>query len=65
MTIKKEKEKEEEWRELCDRVAVESDPKRLSELVDKLIGALDARKQALRKTWEQSKPSSSSTTDDT
>jgi hypothetical protein len=61
MTIKKEKE--EQWRELCDRVAVESDPKRLSELVDKLIGALDARKQALHKRGEW--PSSSLTTDDT
>lgn len=60
MTIKKE----EEWRELCDRVGVESDPKRLSELVDKLIGALDARKQALRKT-EERKSSSGSTTDET
>jgi hypothetical protein len=63
MTIKKEKE--EEWRELCDRVAVESDPQRLSELVDKLIGALDARKLALRKTGERHQASSGSTTDDT
>lgn len=59
MTIKKEKE--EEWRELCDRVAVESDPQRLSELVDKLIGALDARKQALRKSGERHNPSTGNT----
>jgi hypothetical protein len=59
MTIKKE----EEWRELCDRVSVESDPQRLSELVDELIGALDARKQALRKTGERR--SSGVTRDDT
>jgi hypothetical protein len=49
MTIKKE----EEWQELCDRVAVEADPERLSELVDKLIGALDGRKQALHKREER------------
>jgi hypothetical protein len=59
MTIKKE----EEWRELCDRVSVEADPQRLSELVDELIGALDARKQALRKDGERNY--SSLTSDDT
>lgn len=62
MTIKKEKE--EEWRELCDRVAVESDPKRLSELVDKLIGALDARKQVLSDIGERRNLSPSLTTDE-
>ncbi len=54
--------KEEEWRQLCDRVAVESDPQRLSELVDKLIGALDARKQVLHERGERD--SSPFTTDD-
>jgi hypothetical protein len=55
--------REEEWRELCDQVSVESDPQRLSELVDKLIGALDARKQVLSKRGEQD--SSGFTTCDT
>jgi hypothetical protein len=61
MTIKIKQE--EEWRELCDRVSVEADPQRLSELVDELIGALDARKQALRKDGERNY--SSLTSDDT
>jgi hypothetical protein len=59
MTIKKE----EEWRELCDRVSVETDPERLSRLVDELIGALDARKQALHERGERRFPSL--TADDT
>jgi hypothetical protein len=44
MTIK---QKEEEWQKLCKLVADESDPRRLSELVDQLIEKLDARRQAL------------------
>lgn len=45
MTIKK---KEEEWRKLCELVADEPDPRRLSKLLDQLIEKLDARRQALR-----------------
>lgn len=37
----------EEWKKLCDMVADEADPKRLTELVEQLIGALDARKEHL------------------
>jgi len=36
---------EEEWKRLCHLVADESDPKKLIELVEQLIGALDARKE--------------------
>ena len=34
---------EKEWRQLCAMVAQESDPQRLSELVDQIIVALDAQ----------------------
>jgi phosphoglycolate phosphatase-like HAD superfamily hydrolase len=37
---------EQDWRRLAELVAAESDPQRLSELVEQLIAALDARKQA-------------------
>ena len=36
---------ENEWRNLCRKVADEPDPQRLSELVDQLIKVLDARRQ--------------------
>jgi hypothetical protein len=36
-----------EWRRLCQLAAKEYDPQRLSELVDQLIRALDARRNAL------------------
>ena len=34
-----------EWRNLCKKVAHEPDPQRLSELVDQLIRVLDVRRQ--------------------
>jgi methylphosphotriester-DNA--protein-cysteine methyltransferase len=52
MMIKK-KEKEKEWRRLCKLVADESDPRRLSELVDQLIEKLDARRRALRRSKQR------------
>jgi hypothetical protein len=48
--------RDQEWRKLCDLVAREPDPQRLSQLVDQLIQALDARTQSLRHTGEQTKP---------
>jgi hypothetical protein len=36
---------EREWRKLCDLALAESDPKRLSELLDRLLKDLDVRKQ--------------------
>jgi hypothetical protein len=48
MPVKKRKEKE--WQKLCESVADEHNPKRLSKLVDQLIEKLDARRQALRKS---------------
>ena len=38
---------ETEWRQLCESVSKESDPHRLSELLDRLIEKLDARRKAL------------------
>lgn len=52
----REQQKEQEWRKLCELVAREPDPLRLSQLVDQLIQALDARTQSLRHTGEQTKP---------
>lgn len=41
---------EKEWRKLCQLVAAETDPRRLSELVDRLLKELDARRDALRES---------------
>ena len=56
MTINTNPEKEAEWQKLCELIAHESDPQRLSKLVDQLIHHLDSRQRALRKTTEPSKP---------
>jgi hypothetical protein len=48
MIINNESERDQEWRKLCDLVAREQDPQRLSELVDRLIKKLDARRRELR-----------------
>jgi hypothetical protein len=62
MTInqsEKDKEKDQEWLKLCELVAREQDPQRLSDLVDQLIKKLDARRRELRSGDElanQSKP---------
>jgi len=42
-----------EWRQLCQLAAKEHDPVRLSEIVDKLLRALDARRQALQNSEEE------------
>jgi hypothetical protein len=47
-TKKKEKEENQEWRDLCDLISKEKDPQRLSQLVDNLIRAMDERKQRLK-----------------
>jgi hypothetical protein len=36
------------WRKLCEMVATENDPKRLSQLLDQLLKELDARRDAIR-----------------
>jgi hypothetical protein len=41
---------EHEWRRLCQLVAEEADPQRLSELLDQLLKELDARREALRES---------------
>ncbi len=38
--------KNEQWRELCEAVAKEHDPKKLGLLVEELIRALDKRSQS-------------------
>ena len=48
MTINNESERDQDWRKLCELVAREQDPQRLSELVDRLIKKLDARRRELR-----------------
>jgi hypothetical protein len=46
MTTKDEKE---EWHRLCELIAKEPDPRRLSELVEQLIKLMDSRRQELQK----------------
>jgi hypothetical protein len=49
---------EKEWRKLCDMIAAEPDPQRLSELVDQLLKELDARRQEIREKEGASEPTS-------
>jgi hypothetical protein len=49
-------QQEMEWQRLCKLVADERNPQRLSELVDELIEALDARRDALRSGKQPPKP---------
>jgi hypothetical protein len=56
MTNITNQEKEEEWRKLCELIAHEPDPQRLSKLVDQLIKELDDRRQELVKTTKQRGP---------
>jgi len=44
------KHNQEHWQTLAAKVATETDPKRLAELLDALIQALDQRREALRQT---------------
>ena len=46
---------ETDWQMLAAQVATETDPKRLMELLDNLIQALDQRREALRNTHSNSK----------
>jgi hypothetical protein len=41
---------DKEWRRLCELVAAESNPERLSRLIDQLLKELDARRKALRES---------------
>jgi len=41
---------EKSWRRLCQQVAAEPEPQRLSELVDQLLKELDARREAPRES---------------
>lgn len=45
---------EKQWRKLCELVATEPDPERLSELVDQLLKELDSRREALRESEKTS-----------
>lgn len=53
MTIKDESEKEQDWRKLCELVAREQDPQRLSGLLDQLVKKLDARRRELHSSDTQ------------
>jgi hypothetical protein len=39
---------EKEWRKLCDLIASERDPERLSQLVTELLNELDGRRQKIQ-----------------
>ena len=45
---------ETEWQKLCERVSKESDPHRLSQLLDQLLEKLDARRKALHASGQKS-----------
>lgn len=49
---------EEEWQELCESVAAEKDPHRLSQLIDQLLKALDDRRRALQEHGRKPNPAS-------
>ena len=53
MTINDETEKDQDWHKLCELVAREQSPQRLSELLDQLIKKLDARRQELRNSEQR------------
>jgi hypothetical protein len=53
---------EKDWRKLCALVAEESNPQRLSELIDQLIKALNVRRQELQGNGQRSKAAPSSET---
>jgi len=64
MTINNENENDREsdsdhkdWRKLCELVARERDPRRLSALLDQLIKKLDARRRELRNNDQQASES--------
>jgi hypothetical protein len=46
----------EDWKKLCHMVADEADPVKRTELVEQLIGALDARKEQLEDPAGTSSP---------
>ncbi len=56
MTIKNEGEKDQEWLKLCELIAREQDPHRLSELVNQLVKKLDVRRGELRSSDAKSSP---------
>jgi hypothetical protein len=39
---------DKQWRRLCELVATENNPERLSRLIDQLLQELDARRRTLR-----------------
>jgi hypothetical protein len=59
----KDEEEEEEWRKLCQPLADEQDPLRLSKLVDQLIEKLDARRLLRQRKTTQGSTSGSATDD--
>ena len=46
-TVRVDEVDENEWRTLCDMIAAEPDPQRMSQLLDQLLKELDARRQEI------------------
>jgi hypothetical protein len=44
---------DKQWRRLCELVSAESNPERLSQLIDQLLRELDARRRTLRDSDKQ------------
>jgi hypothetical protein len=53
MNMKERVSSDDKWRRLCEMIAVEADPHRLSDLVNQLVKELDARREAIRKDETQ------------
>lgn len=44
---------EKDWRKLCALAVAESDPRRLLEIIEQLLKALDGRRDEIRKSGQQ------------
>jgi hypothetical protein len=49
---------EKDWRQLCALAAVESNPRRLLQIIDQLIEALDRRQDEIRESEHRFEPDS-------
>jgi hypothetical protein len=58
MDIEEKDWEEKDWQEICALASKETDPIRLCHLIERLIKALDARKQELRQSEKRPAPAS-------
>jgi hypothetical protein len=51
---------DQEWHALCEAIAKERDPERMSRLLDSLIKSIDGRRQSLQNGSQNTSPSHAS-----